>query len=95
MTVAKRLAELLKIYGVTEMFSQSLPSALVLASEDAGSRQITYRTENAAGTMADAYSRISGKLGVVCAQNGPAATLFVPPLAEAMKVSVPVLALVQ
>ena len=95
MTVAKRLAELLKIYGVTEMFSQSLPSALVLASEDAGIRQITYRTENAAGTMADAYSRISGKLGVVCAQNGPAATLFVPPLAEAMKVSVPVLALVQ
>lgn len=95
LTVAQRIAELLKTYGVTEMFSQSLPSALVLASEDAGIRQITYRTENAAGTMADAYARISGKIGVVCAQNGPAATLFVPPLAEAMKVSVPVVALVQ
>jgi len=94
-TVAERLAELLKLYGVKEMFSQSLPSSLVLASEDIGIRQITYRTENAAGSMADAYSRVSGRIGVVCAQNGPAATLLVPPLAEAMKVSVPILALVQ
>ncbi len=94
-TVAQRLSELLKLYGVTEMFSQSLPSTLVLACEDIGIRQITYRTENAAGAMADAYARTSGKIGVVCAQNGPAAALLVPPLAEALKVSVPVLALVQ
>jgi len=77
------------------MFSQSLPSALVLAAEDVGIRQVTYRTENAAGAMADAYARISGKVGIVCAQNGPAATLLVPPLAEALKASVPVVALVQ
>jgi len=95
MTVAQRIAQLLKTYGVTEMFSQSLPSAVVLASEDADIRQITYRTENAAGCMADAFARISGRIGVVCAQNGPAATLLVPPLAEAFKVSVPVLAIVQ
>lgn len=94
-SVAERIAQLLKAYNVTVMFSQSLPSALVLAAEDNGIRQITYRTENAAGAMADAYARTSGKIGVVCAQNGPAATLLVPPLAEALKVSVPVIALVQ
>ncbi len=93
--VADRIASMLESYGVTHMFSQSLPSALVLAAEDIGIRQITYRTENAAGAMADAYARISGKVGVVCAQNGPAATLLVPPLAEALKASVPVIALVQ
>ena len=37
--------------------------------------------------MADAYSRVSHKVGVVTAQNGPAATLLVPGLAEALKAS--------
>ena len=45
--------------------------------------------------MADGYARVSGKVGVVAAQNGPAATLLVPPLAEALKASVPIVALVQ
>lgn len=93
--VSDRIAGYLRECGVEIMFSQSLPSALILAAEDAGIRQVTYRTENAAGAMADAYARTSGKIGVVCAQNGPAAALLVPPLAEALKVSVPVLALVQ
>src|SRR3546814_1917020 len=45
--------------------------------------------------MADAFARVSGKVAVVTAQNGPAAALLVAPLAEAHKVSVPVLALIQ
>lgn len=45
--------------------------------------------------MADAYSRITNKIGVVAAQNGPAATLMVAPMAEAIKVSIPMLVLVQ
>ena len=45
--------------------------------------------------MADGYARISNKVSVVTAQNGPAATLLVPPLAEALKASIPVVALVQ
>src|SRR5687768_6774267 len=45
--------------------------------------------------MADAYARISHKVGVVTAQNGPAATLLVPGLAEALKASIPVVAIVQ
>lgn len=45
--------------------------------------------------MADGFARASGRIAVVAAQNGPAATLLVPPLAEALKASVPIVALVQ
>src|SRR5690625_4803036 len=45
--------------------------------------------------MADGYARVSNKVGVVTAQNGPAAALLVAPLAEALKASVPLVALVQ
>lgn len=94
-TVADRLADALLRHKVEYLFAQSLPSAVVLAAEARGIRQISYRQENMGGAMADGYARISGKVGVVAAQNGPAATLLVPPLAEAMKASVPILALVQ
>jgi acetolactate synthase I/II/III large subunit len=94
-TAAQRIALALQRHGVEVMFSQSLPSALILACEDLGIRQISYRTENAGGAMADGYARRSNRIGIVTAQNGPAATLLVPPLAEAIKASVPVLALVQ
>lgn len=94
-TVALRLAEAFRRHGVTLTFGQSLPSAFHLASPHVGIDQKVYRQENAGGTMADGYARISRKVGVVTAQNGPAATLLVPPLAEALKASVPVVALVQ
>lgn len=93
--VADRLARALARHDIEVMFSQSLPTRVVLACEDIGIRQVSYRTENAGGAMADGYARMSNKLGVVCAQNGPAATLLVPPLAEAFKASIPVLAIVQ
>jgi acetolactate synthase-1/2/3 large subunit len=94
-SIAGIVVECLKRHGVDVMFSQSLPSAVLLAAEDHGITQFMYRTENAGAAMADGYARISGKVGVVSAQNGPAATLLVPGLAEALKVSVPVVALVQ
>ena len=94
-TVADALAEGLARHGVTDIFGQSLPSALFLATPRVGIRQIAYRTENAGGAMADGYARTSGRIGVVAAQNGPAATLLVPPMAEALKASVPLLGLVQ
>lgn len=94
-TVAEVVVACLARHGVEVIFSQSLPSAALLAAEDAGIRTFTYRTENAGGAMADGYARISGKVGVVTAQNGPAATLLVAPLAEALKSSVPIVALVQ
>ncbi len=94
-TVADRVARSLKRHAVEILFAQSLPSAVVLAAETLGIRQIAYRQENMGGAMADGYARLSGKVGVVAAQNGPAATLLVAPMAEALKASVPLVALVQ
>jgi acetolactate synthase-1/2/3 large subunit len=94
-TIAQALAAGLRRHDVKDIFGQSLPSALFLATPEQDIRQVAYRTENAAGVMADAYARISGRIGVVAAQNGPAATLLVAPLAEATKASIPILALVQ
>lgn len=94
-TVALRLAKAFARHGVELTFGQSLPSAFHLASPHAGIVQMPYRQENSGGAMADGYARISRKVGIVTAQNGPAATLLVAPLAEAMKASVPVIALVQ
>jgi acetolactate synthase I/II/III large subunit len=94
-TVAQIIADSLVRHGVEVMFSQCLPSALLLAAEDIKIKHFMYRTENAGSYMADCYARMTGKVGVVTAQNGPAATLLVPGLAEALKVSVPLVALVQ
>ncbi len=94
-TVAHALARGLQRHGVQHVFGQSLPSMLHLACEALGITQVAYRTENAGGYMADGYARISNTPAVVTAQNGPAATLLVAPLAEALKASVPLVALVQ
>lgn len=94
-TVAQQIAAILQKHGVTHFFGQSLPSMFVLSAEQIGIKQVSYRTENAGGYMADAYARISGKVGIVTAQNGPAAALLVAPLAEAQKASIPIIALVQ
>ncbi len=94
-TVAEAIVERLGQHGVEVMFSQSLPSMVLIAAEARGITQFTYRTENAGAAMADGFARLAGRAGVVSAQNGPAATLLVPPLAEALKSSVPIVALVQ
>jgi acetolactate synthase-1/2/3 large subunit len=94
-TVAQAVAAALARHGIRVLFSQSLPSMVLLACEDAGLRQYTYRTENAGAAMADGFARLSNRVTVVTAQNGPAATLLVPGLAEALKSSVPIVALVQ
>lgn len=94
-TVAHLIAASLQRHGIEIVFGQSLPSMLHLACEQLGLRQVAYRTENAGGYMADAHARMTGRPSVVTAQNGPAATLLVPALAEALKASVPIIALVQ
>ena len=94
-TVSDRIVTSLKRHGIDCFFGQSLPSRLVLSCEEAGIRQISYRQENMGGAMADAYARLTGRIGMVVAQNGPAATLLVPPMAEAIKAGVPMIAFVQ
>lgn len=95
LTGAQRLAAALARHGVTEIFGQSIPSKLFLAAPDYGIRQVGYRTENAGAAMADAYARVSNRVSVVTAQNGPAATLLVAGLAEALTASTPMVAIVQ
>jgi acetolactate synthase-1/2/3 large subunit len=94
-TVAHAISQALLRHGVRTVFGQSLPTLLHLANAQAGIRQLGYRTENAGGCMADGFARVSGRAAVVTAQNGPAATLLVAPLAEALKASVAVVALLQ
>ena len=94
-SVAQVIAQALVRHGVETVFAQSLPSAVVLAVEQLGLNVFAYRTENAGAAMADGFARVSNRVGVVMAQNGPAATLLVPGLAEALKSSIPVVALVQ
>ena len=92
---AHAIVDVLVAAGVTEIYGQSCPTALFLAAEKAGIRQIGYRTENAGIAMADGAARQSRKVSVITAQNGPAAALLVAGLAEAIKASVPILAIVQ
>lgn len=94
-SAAQVFAAAFKRHGVETIFGQSIPSKFFLATPEFGIRQATYRTENAGAVMADAYARVSHKVGVVTAQNGPAATLLVAGLAEALTASSPVVALVQ
>jgi acetolactate synthase-1/2/3 large subunit len=94
-TVAQAVASALARHGVRTLFSQSLPSTVVLAADDLGLRAFSYRAENAGAAMADGYARVSGRASVVTAQNGAGATLLVPGLAEALKSSIPIVALVQ
>ncbi len=91
----QRFARALQRHGVEYLFGQSNPPGLTMAAEDLGLVQIGYRQENAGAYMADGYARATGKVGVVTAQNGPAATLLVPGLAECLSASIPVVALVQ
>jgi acetolactate synthase I/II/III large subunit len=91
----QRFANALKRHGVEYLFGQSNPPALTMAADDLGIRQIGYRQENSGTYMADGYARATGKVPVVTAQNGPAATLLVPGLAECLSASSPIIALVQ
>lgn len=92
---SKRVALALKRHGVTEIFGQSNPPTITLECMALGIRQVGYRQENAGGYMAQGFAMAAGRVGVVTAQNGPAATLLVPALAECLKASHPVLAVVQ
>lgn len=94
-TVADSIAKSLLRHGITIIFGQSNPTALMLAAEKIGIRQVFYRTENAGGVMADGYARISNQISALAVQNGPAATLAVAPMAEAMKASIPMIVLSQ
>jgi len=95
MTNAEVVASCLKRHGVEYIFGQSNPSKIMLACEDIGIRQIGYRQENTGSYMAQAYGMATHKVPVIAAQNGPAATLLVPGLAECLAASHPMVAILQ
>ncbi len=95
MITSEALAVGLARHGITLIFSQCFPVRTQHVAPKYGIRQIGFRTENAGGYMADGYARISRKIAVLAGQSGPAATLLVPPLCEALKASVPILALIE
>ncbi len=94
-TVVDVVADGLVRHGVSLVLGQSVPTTLVLACEDRGIRNITYRQENMGGAIADGYARASGRVPVMICQNGPAAALAVAPFAEATKAGIPIVALMQ
>ncbi len=61
-TVAEAIVERLAQHGVDVTFSQSLPSAVLIAAEDRRIIQLTYRTENAGAAMRDGFARVSGPI---------------------------------
>jgi acetolactate synthase-1/2/3 large subunit len=95
MITSEALAVGLARHGIKVTFSQCFPVRTQHVAPKYGIRQIGFRTENAGGAMADGYARVSRHIAVLAAQSGPAATLLVPPLAEAFKASVPILALIE
>jgi acetolactate synthase-1/2/3 large subunit len=94
--VGERLVEALQAGGVEAVFGvpggQTLP--LYAAARRRGLRHVLMRDERAAACAADAYARISGRVGVCDATVGPGVTNLISGLAEALASSVPVLAIV-
>lgn len=92
MSGAEMLVQALTDEGVEYIFGY--PGGAVLHIYDALFQQdkiehILVRHEQAAGHMADAYSRVTGKTGVVLATSGPGATNTVTAIATAFMDSVP------
>jgi len=85
MTPSEAFVETLVANGVTEMFG-IMGSAFMDAMDifaPAGIRLIPVVHEQGAGHMADGYSRVSGRHGVVIGQNGPGISNCVTAIAAA------------
>ncbi len=95
-TVASTIIRALKDGGVGAIFGvpggQTLP--LYAAASRIGLPHVLMRDERSAACAADAYARLSGRVGFCDATVGPGATNLVSGLAEALGSSIPVIALV-
>ncbi len=93
---SQSIVEQLKAYVVRYIFG--LPGDTSMAFYDAladARNDITHvlvREERSAGYMADAYARVSGRVGVCEAPSGAGATYLAPGVAEAHASSIPVIA---
>ncbi len=92
---ADALIRMLQLNGVQHIFGlcgdTSLPYYDALARLDHGMDHILTRDERSAAYMADAYARVTGRVGVCEGPSGGGATYLLPGLVEANESSVAVL----
>jgi len=95
LTGAEALVRMLEAYQVKHIFGlcgdTSLPFYDALHRLDHGMEHILTRDERSAGYMADAYARVTGKVGVCEGPSGGGATYLLPALLEANESSIPIL----
>lgn len=93
---AEAFVHMLRLHGVAHVFGlcgdTSLPLYDALHRLDHGIRHVLTRDERSAAYMADAYARVTGKVGVCEGPSGGGATYILPGLIEANDSSVPILA---
>ncbi len=93
---AEALVRLLALHDVRHVFGlcgdTSLPFYDALARLDHGIDHILARDERHAAYMADAYAKLSGRVGVCEGPSGGGATYILPGVVEANESSVPLLA---
>lgn len=96
MNTAEAIVRILSDSGVRHIFGLPGDTSMELYDALYAHREITHvltRDERSAGFMADAYARVSGRLGVCEGPSGGGATYVVPGVAEAQGSSSPVLSL--
>ena len=97
LTGAEAVVRILQGYGVEIVFGlcgdTSLPLYDALARLDHGITHVLARDERSAAYMADAYARLSGRVGVCEGPSGGGATYILPGVVEANESSVPLLAI--
>lgn len=97
MTGAEAAVRMLQRHGVKHIFGlcgdTSLPFYDALARLDHGMDHILTRDERSAAYMADAYARVTGKVGVCEGPSGGGATYILPGVIEANESSVALLSI--
>jgi acetolactate synthase I/II/III large subunit len=97
MNGAEALVRMLQLNGVKHIFGlcgdTSLPFYDAMARLDHGMDHVLTRDERSAGYMADAYARVTGKVGVCEGPSGGGATYLLPGVVEANESSIAVLAI--
>lgn len=97
LTGAEAMVRMLEAHGVDTIFGlcgdTTLPFYDALFRIGQGVRHILTRDERSAAYMADAYARVTGKVGVCEGPSGGGATYILPGVVEANESSIPVLAI--
>lgn len=94
---AEAAVRMLQLHGVKHIFGlcgdTSLPFYDALARLDHGIDHILTRDERSAGYMADAYARVTGRVGVCEGPSGGGATYILPGVVEANESSTALLSI--